>query len=68
MSGADHPFVGAGARAEVEFLHWKAFVVKADAIRPTRRSILNVSQISVTVNQYMASTKTSKITLGNSIT
>lgn len=67
MSGADHPFIGAGARAEVEFLHWEAFVVKADTIRPTCRSILYVSKISVAVNQHMPSTETFTLTLGKSI-
>ncbi len=68
MSGADHSFVGAGARAEIEFLHWEAFVVKADVIRPTRRSVLYISQISVAINQYMTSTETCKLTLGESVT
>lgn len=68
MSGADHSFVSAGARAEIEFLHWEAFVVKADAICPTRRSVLYVSQISVAINQYMTSTETCKLTLGKSVT
>ncbi len=68
MSGADHSFVGAGARAEIEFLHWEAFVVKADVIRPTRRSVFYISQISVAINQYMTSTETCKLTLGKSVT
>lgn len=62
MSRADHPLVGAGTRAEVEFLHWEAFVVEADAICPARRSVLHVTQISVTVNQHMTSAETFRLT------
>lgn len=53
VSGADALVGGPGAGAEVELLNRETLVVEADAVCSAGRPILNISQVSVSINQHM---------------
>ncbi len=54
VSRADGLVGGPGAGAEVELLDGETFVIEADAVRPAGRPILDVSQVSVSVDQHVS--------------
>lgn len=57
MSRADGLVGGPGAGAEVELLDGETFVIETDAVRPAGRPILDVSQVSVSIDQHMSTTE-----------
>lgn len=54
VSRADGLVGGPGAGAEVELLDGETFVIETDAVRPTGRPILDVSQVSVSIDQHVS--------------
>lgn len=54
LSRADGLVGGPGAGAEVELLDWETLVVEADAVCSAGRPVLHVSQVSVSIDQHMA--------------
>lgn len=54
VSGADHLVSGPGTGAEVELLDLDTFVIEADAVGPTGRPVLDVSQVSVSVDHHVS--------------
>lgn len=54
MSGADGLVGGPWAGAEIELLDGETFVIETDVVRPAGRPVLNVSQISVSIDQHVS--------------
>lgn len=54
MSRADGLVRGPGAGAEVELVDGEAFVVETDVVRPAGRPVLDVAQISVSIDQHVS--------------
>lgn len=58
VSGADGLVSGPWAGAEVELLDRETFVIETDVVRSAGRPILNVSQVSVSIDQHVSTTET----------
>lgn len=54
MSGADGLVGGPWAGAEVELLDGETFVIETDVVRSAGRPVLNISQISVSIDQHVS--------------
>lgn len=57
MSGADSLVGGPGAGAEVELLDGETFVVETDVVCPTGRPVLDVSQVSISIDEHVSTTE-----------
>lgn len=57
MSGAHGLVRGPGAGAEVELLYGETLVTETDVVRPTGRPILDVSQVGVSIDHHVSTTK-----------
>lgn len=63
MSGADGLVGGPWAGAEVELLDGETFVIETDVVRPAGRPVLNVSQVSVSIDQHVSTAEKSNTAL-----
>lgn len=54
VSRADGLVGGPGAGAEVELLDGETFVIETDAVCPAGRPVLDVPQVSVSVDQHVS--------------
>lgn len=57
VSGADSLVGGPGAGAEVELLDRETFVVETDAVCPAGCPVLDISQVSVSIDEHVGTTE-----------
>lgn len=56
VSRADGLVGGPGAGAEVELLDGETLVIETDAVRPTGCPVLNISEVSVSIDHHVSTT------------
>lgn len=56
VSGADGLVGGPGAGAEVELLDGETLVIETDVVRPAGRPILNIPEVSVSIDHHVSTT------------